>query len=93
MKIINKRSKTPQIEVSDIPQGGCFLYKHKMYMKLDSCLHRSKSFISIYAEDFFKDKSFILSLSDTETDSQKIDIIKSDTLVEPIDAELQMERE
>ena len=92
MKIINKRPKTPQIKVSDIPQGGCFLYKYKMYMKLDSHLHLSKYFLSIYSESFFKDKSFILSLSDTETDSQKIDIIKSDTLVEPIDAELQIAR-
>ena len=92
MKIINKKPKTPQIKVSDIPQGGCFLYKYKMYMKLDSYLQLSKSFISIYSEAFFKDKSFILNLSDTETDSQKIDIIKSDTLVEPIDAELQIVR-
>lgn len=92
MKIINKRPQTPQMKVSDIPQGGCFLYKHNVYMKLDSYLHLSKNFLSIYAESYFKNKSFILSLSDTETDSQKIDIIKSDTLVEPIDAELQIVR-
>lgn len=92
MKIINKRPKTSRMKVSDIPQGGCFLYNYNVYMKLDSYLHLSKNFLSIYTESFFKDKSFILRLSDTETDSQKIDIVKSDTPVEPIDAELQIVR-
>lgn len=91
MKIIDKKSKT-KIMVSEIPQGSCFLYNNYLYMKLDSYLFSSKRFITIRSANFFKDKNFVLNLSDTKDDKPKIDLIKSDTFVEPSDTILKIER-
>jgi len=91
MKIIDKRFKVPRKMVSEIPQGSCFLHNGLLWMKLDSRLFSLKRFVSIRSETFFKDKSFILYLSDTKENS-RIDLIKSDVLVEPIDTKLYIRR-
>lgn len=100
MKIIDKRAKTPKVKISEIPQGSCFLYNDSVYMKLDSHLYSSNRFLLISSdgslstcpEVFLRDKSFILNLLNTEAGSPKIDIVKSNIPVEPIDAKLQIEK-